>query len=443
MKLRKLVVLAGALLSVAAPTVPSAVEAAGPTFPYEVGVDPGVEPAEHAVHTLKKIGIAEDEQQGRLEHVYQHLLKGYAVELTPTEALRADRVLEDDPDVLSFGRSWEVSTGPFGFSGVSLADEQVEPLALQRHGMPIVDRAALGEQPIVAVLDTGVDANHPDLNVLPGFNAVNPGEEIVDVIGHGTFLSGVIGALDNGFGIRGGAPGAGIVPVKVLGDDGIGWTADIVAGLDYIGGLVLSGQRVDVINMSFGGPNDQSECGGFDLAHNAICALEALDVVTVTSAGNSNSNARNFSPANYPETLAVGAIADYDGQPGGLAPRPDLSCAAGSADDARATFANFGDVVRITAVGVCNLGTLPTNWDHPELLPHFQGYGSGSGTSFSGPLVAAAIARYRAANPDQPGRVAVDQVLRHSAMYGGTFTNDPDGIAEPVLWLGEIPRWEG
>lgn len=428
----------------------SPAEAAGPTFTYEVGVAPGVEPAEHAVHTLKKIGIAEEEQGGRLAHVYTHLQSGYAIELTASEAGRADRVLDNDSDVSSFGKSWELSAGPFGFSGVSLADEQVEPLALQRHGMPDaiepcatrLDAASIVcYSPVVAVLDTGVDANHPDLNVVPGFNAVDPGEEIVDVIGHGTFLSGVIGANDNGFGIRGADPGATIVPVKVLSDEGFGTSADIIAGLDYVGGLVLSGQRVDVINMSLGGQNRQSECGEGDMVHDAICALVALDVVTVTSAGNSNMNVIGFSPANYPEVVTVGAIADYDGLPGGLAPRPDIACAAGSADDARASFSNFGDLVDITAVGVCNLGTLPTNWD--SVLPNFDPYGSGSGTSFSGPLVAAAIARYRAANPDQPGRVAVDQVLRYSALHGGLFTDDPDGIAEPVLWLGEIPRWEG
>lgn len=417
-------------------------EATDPTLTYEVALQPGTSAADHAAQTLKRIGIPEEEQRGRLAHVYRHLVDGYAINVTSYEAVKLDRVLGNDRFVQSYAESREMAIDPFGFTGVGSGDKQIEPLALQRHGMPIVDRATLGKQPVIAVLDTGVDIDHPDLNVAPGFNAVEPGEEIVDVLGHGTFLSGTAAALDNSIGIRGAAPGALIIPVKVLGDDGIGWSADIVAGFDYIGGLVLSGQRVDVINASFGGPGPQTTCGQGDLMHDAVCALVALDVVTVTSAGNSATNAAKFTPANYPESVSVGAIADYDGLTGGLAPTPDLRCTVGSVDDARATFSNYGSLVDITAVGVCNLGLAPTNYDSP-LLGGYSMVVSGSGTSSSGPLVAAAIARYRAANPDQPARVAVDQVLRYSTMFGGSFTNDPDGIAEPVLWLGEIPRWEG
>lgn len=94
-----------------------------------------------------------------LVHVYGNLLRlgvgGYAVELTSAEAAEADQLTEDDGVVRSFGRSWEASTGPIGTTGLGSLDEQVDSLALQRHGMPVADRAMLGKQSVIAVLDTG------------------------------------------------------------------------------------------------------------------------------------------------------------------------------------------------------------------------------------------------------------------------------------------------
>lgn len=427
---RLLAALIGALALI--PAVPSAVSAAEVTLPYEVSVEPGVNPAEHADTFLMRLGIDTPERAARLSHVYTNLVSGYAVELTPEEASRADRFASDDEDVLSFNRSWEASVSPIGLAPASHDEFEDQP-ALRRHGMPDHLAVQLYDAPVVAVLDTGVDIDHPFLDVLPGFNAVEPGGEILDVVGHGTFVSTVVTSA---------APRAEIVPVKVLGDEGYGYTADIAAGLDFIGGLVLSGQRVDAINMSLGGQNPGTPSPDEDLVYAMILALERLDVVTVVSAGNAGANASGFSPANYPETLTVSAIADYDGEPGGKAPTPPVPWAAGSVDDAQASFSNFGEIIDLTAVGVGNYGYAPTTWQ--PFPPGDSGrIQVGSGTSFSAPLVTAAVARYRAANPDQPARVAVEQLLRYSTLYGGSFTGDPDGIAEPVLWLGEIPRWEG
>lgn len=425
--------------------VPATSDAAGESlvWPFEVAVEQGVNPASHAEVFLKTIGIPVEEQSGRIAHIYRNLFEGYAVWLTPAEMERAERIiLEDDiDDVVSSGRSFVVESPPtFAPSGVGALDEQLESLALRRMGMP---ETVVRSKAVIAILDTGVDANHPDLNVTAGFNAVDPGEPIVDVVGHGTFVSSLAAAVDDGDGIRGSAAGATIVPVKVLSDTGSGSTADIIAGLDYVAGLVLAGQRVDVANMSLGGGNPANDCGtGDDLFHEAVCALVDLDVAVVVSAGNSGASSLNQSPANYPEVVTVSAFADFDGKPGGQQQTPTVPCTAGSVDDAYASFSSFGENVDITAVGVCNIGASPTSWEHPGLTP-YEPYGSGSGTSFSSPLVAGALARYRAENPDQPVRVAVEQLLRYSALYGGSISGDPDGIHEPVLWLGDIPRWEG
>jgi len=420
------------------PAIPAAADVQ--TYDFEVRVEEGVNPASHAEMFLGDIGISADEAPGRIAHVYKNLFEGYAVELTLDEAERADRIALEDDEIVTFRRSFEVEGAPLAPSGVGdLGGEQLEPFALTRMGMP--DRV-MSSKAVVAVLDTGTDAAHPDLNVAPGFNAVEPGRPIVDVVGHSTFVSTLIAAVDDHDGIRGAAPGAEIIPVKVLGDTGSGSTADIIAGLDYVAGLVLTGKRVDVINMSLGGQNPETDCGtDEDLMHEAICEIVKLNVAVVVSAGNSGASSLMQSPANYPEVVTVSAFADYDGKPGGLVTAPQTPCTVGTPDDGFAAFSSFGENVDIVAMGVCNIGGSPTTWATPGAP--FVPYGSGSGTSFSAPLVSGALARYRAANPDQPVRVAVEQLLRYSAMYGGSISGDPDGISEPVLWLGDIPRWEG
>lgn len=422
--------------------VQPATAADGLVFTYEVKVDEGVNPASHAAMFLDHLGIPSELAAGRIKHLYPNLIGGYAVELTYEEAAKAERIVLEDSDIAAFNRSFEVSSGPVAPQGVGdLSADELEPLALERLGM---SSHTVNSKAVIAILDTGTDADHPDLNVTSGFNAVEPGQPIVDVVGHGTATASVAAAIrGNGQGIAGSAPGATVVPVKVLGDTGSGSTADIIAGLEYVAGLVLAGDRVDVVNLSLGGQNAETRCGtDEDLFHEAICELVKLDVAVVVSAGNSGGPSSMQSPANYEEVVTVSAFADYDGETGGQADTPRSPCTVGSVDDSFATFSSYGENVDINAIGVCNVFASPTTWENPGLTP-FSPYGSGSGTSFSAPLVTGALARYRAANTDQPVRVAVEQLLRYSALYGGTVAGDPDGIAEPVLWLGDIPRWEG
>jgi subtilisin len=435
--IKSLVLLVAAALGVTAVAAPRVADAEPLTYLYEVAVEDGVNPASHAAMFLEDIGIDPEQQAGRLKHIYPNLVGGYAVELTYEEAAKADRIVLSDGDIVAFNRSFEMEAAPIAPAGVGALTEQVEPLALQRMGMPAT--VAPSARPVVVVMDTGVDPEHPDLNVLPGFNAFEPGASMEDVVGHGTFVASLAAAVDDADGIRGSAPGADIVPIKIAGDIGTASSADMIAGLEYVAGLVLSGQRVDAVNISFGGGNPQTECGtGEDLWHEAICALiNQFDVAVVVSAGNSSGPSENQSPANYPEVVTVSAFADYDGVAGALTDTPRVPCTAGSVDDGFAEFSSYGEVVDITAVGVCNIGASPTNWGTPQ-APYVP-YGSGSGTSFSSPLVAGALARYRANCPVEPVRVAVDQLLRYSALHGGVVSDDPDGVAEPVLWLGDIP----
>src|SRR5215207_2067521 len=151
---------------------------------------------------------------------------------------------------------------------------------------------------IVAVLDTGVDAGHPDLvgHIVPGYNAVSPTSGPVDDNGHGTMTLGIIAAsANNSIGVAGVGWTTKAMPVKVLDADGDGYDADIVEGIDW---AVAHGARV--INMSLAGPGDNP------VLHDAVKRAVLAGVVVVAAAGNDGSPIFQY-PAAYPEVIAVGA----------------------------------------------------------------------------------------------------------------------------------------
>ncbi|TCO50507.1 subtilisin family serine protease [Kribbella antiqua] len=161
----------------------------------------------------------------------------------------------------------------------------------------------------VAVLDTGVDAGHPDLagRLVPGYNAItNVAQTPVDDNGHGTMTLGIIAAnTNNTIGIAGVGWSAKAMPVKVLDAEGSGYDDDIAEGIDW---AVAHGAKV--INMSLGGPGDNA------VLHDAVKNAVAKGVVVVVAAGNDGTDVPQF-PASYSEVIAVaaanegGALTDF------------------------------------------------------------------------------------------------------------------------------------
>jgi subtilisin len=102
----------------------------------------------------------------------------------------------------------------------------------------------------IALLDTGIDLDHPDLlNVYNQISFVPGTQSADDDNGHGTHVTGIAAARDNNLGVVGVAPGARLWAVKVLDSNGQGLISDIIKGIDYLG---QHASEVDVINMSFG-----------------------------------------------------------------------------------------------------------------------------------------------------------------------------------------------
>jgi hypothetical protein len=245
----------------------------------------------------------------------------------------------------------------------------------------------------VAVLDSGIDLTHRDLNVVPGTNCINAGASPTDDNGHGTHVAGSIAARNNGTGVVGVAPGTRVYAVKVLDSTGGGSWSSVMCGIDWATGTRTDADPsndVAVANLSLGGGGTPIEsCSTTrDPLHRAICESANAGVTYVVAAGNDGYDfdypSAPDTPASYPEVLTVTAVSDSDGLPGGNGGQP--SCRTGEADDRYASFSNFaatsaGAAHTIAGPGVCIRSTYPGG-----------GYASMSGTSMATPHVAGAVA---------------------------------------------------
>lgn len=271
----------------------------------------------------------------------------------------------------------------------------------------------------VAVIDTG-SGPHSDLNIAGGKNC-STGRSFNDGNGHGTHVAGTIGAINNTAGVVGVAPGIPIYSVRVLNNQGSGTWSSVICGIDWVTANAAS-LRIKVANMSLGGAGtDDGNCGNSnnDALHKAVCGSVAKGVTYVVAAGNSNTNLAGFVPAAYDEALAVTAVADFNGQPGGgAAPtcRTDV-------DDTAADFSNFATPGSadanhtIAAPGVC----INSTWKG-------GGYGTISGTSMASPHVAGTAALCIGTGGCTGTPSAVIDKLRFDASvqpFGYGFTGDP------------------
>ena len=351
--------------------------------------------------------------------IYRSALKGYSAHMGASAAAR----VAEDPQVAFVQLDGVVHATRRTTRGKPTPRTQTIPTGINRADAELSPTAAIDGVDTrvnvdVAVIDTGVDLDHPDLNVFTaGVKNCSTGTSEDDGNGHGTHVSGTIGALDNTQGVVGMAPGARIWPVRVLDNRGSGTFSAIVCGIDYV---TAHASEIEVANMSLGGTgSDDGNCGNTngDAMHKAICNSVAAGITYVVAAGNSAADASTFVPAAYDEVITVSALADFNGLPGGGAPS---TCRA-DVDDTFADFSNYGADVDIIAPGVCIYST----WKG-------GGYNTISGTSMASPHVAGGAALYKANNPTAtPAQVKA--ALRSAGTTNWNNSDDPDGIKEPLL----------
>ena len=399
-----------------------------------------VDPARVSKH------VAEIQARSRLKvtNVYTRAVGGFSTELTRAQV----RTLERDPAVAAIVEDEEihldeVSAG-FGAGGIRTTANPrasipagIRRVGAQRNTLARVDGRDTRVSADVAIIDTGIERNHPDLNVVGGYNCTSRNRDNWDdVDGHGTHVAGIVGALDNRIGVVGVAPGARLWSVKVLGPRGSGRLSWLVCGVDWVTSQRERGNPsrplFEVANMSisFGGSGAAgSKCGkgSNDWLHQAICRSVARGTVYVVAAGNESHNARRNRPAAYDEVITVSAMADYDGKGGGRGVSSD-SCPYWSRerDDSFTSFSNYGADVDLIAPGKCVLSTYLR-----------KRYAWMSGTSMAAPHIAGAAAVYRAMYPRAtPGQV------RMALLAVGTrdwrTTTDPDRVPEKAVWIGSF-----
>ena len=215
---------------------------------------------------------------------------------------------------------------------------------------------------VIAVIDTGVNALHPDLvgRTLPGFNFVDGNDDPDDDDFHGTFVTGIVGASgDNGLGIAGVCWQCRVLPIRSLGSRG-GTAGSVAQGIRY---AVDRGARI--INMSLGGAFDSS------LLRDAVAYATSKNVLLVAASGNGAQQGNYVEyPAAYAGVLSVGAT---DG------------------DDRIAGFSTHNASVQLTAPGV-NIASTANDQD-------LDAYGAYDGTSFAAPIVAGIAGLMLSVNP--------------------------------------------
>lgn len=230
---------------------------------------------------------------------------------------------------------------------------------------------------VVAVVDTGVQLNHPDLKgkLLTGHNAITNGSTPEDDVGHGTHVSGIIGALvNNGEGVAGISWYNKILPVKALDNSGAGTTYSVAEGIIW-----AADHGAKVINLSLGNYADSQ------FLHDAIKYAHDRDIVIVSAAGNDNTERPGF-PAAYPEVIAV---------------------AATNASGEKASFSNYGDYIDVAAPGESIASTYPNSQ-----------YAALSGTSMASPHVAALAGLIRSLNPNLTNTEVKSLMIKNASDLG-------------------------
>jgi subtilisin family serine protease len=317
--------------------------------------------------------------------VYGSVLQGFAVKMSAEDAERIER----DERVLRVERDQYLALGPGngngpgnggpgngngGGGGGSTPPPQQTPW-----GITAVGGAGNGVGKVAWIIDSGIDLDHPDLNVDVAnsesfLSGGGPNQSPEDKNGHGTHVAGTVAAINNTIGVVGVAAGATVVAVRVLDKNGSGTVSGVVGGVNYVSANASSG---DVANMSLGG-------GASTTLDNAVTSAASNGIKFVLAAGNDGVSATNTSPARVNGTNIY-------------------TISAMDSNNNFASFSNYGNPpVDYCAPGVGVLSCYKSG-----------GYATANGTSMAAPHVAGIL-------------------LMGSVNSNSTVNNDPDGTADDI-----------
>jgi subtilisin family serine protease len=310
---------------------------------------------------------------GQLHFVYRHALRGFAATL-PQRAVAALRnnpnVARVEPDLVVRAVGSGVEAAP------SWGLDRIDQRSTSLDGSYTWN--ASGQGVTVYIIDTGIRISHEEFGgrARVGFDAIGDGQNGNDCNGHGTHVAGTIGGSSYGV-----AKDADIVAVRVLGCDGSGSTSGVIAGVDWV---TQSHSGPSVANMSLAAFDWLGFAFGLDLA---VQNSTASGVSHAVAAANDAFDACYYTPARVADAMTVGAS---------------------DANDARASFSNYGDCVDWFAPGV-NITSAWNSSDEATLVA--------SGTSMASPHTAGVAAIYLELAPGAtPAQVT-------STLYDATTKN--------------------
>ncbi|MDX1445723.1 S8 family peptidase [Lishizhenia sp.] len=300
------------------------------------------------------------------DKIYDKTILGYAAVLSDEEVQQ----LKNDPRVISVEPDRIVSLGkPEGVGGGNKGSDNPPPQTTP-WGINRVNGGGSSSSFTAWIVDSGIDLDHPDLNVNTSLSETFLGGNSTpdDQNGHGTHVAGTVAAIDNNFGVIGVAPGTSVVSVRVLDRRGSGSLSGVIAGVNYV---ASNAGANDVANMSLG--------GGISTSLDAAVVSASSTCKFVLAAGNESDDANNHSPArvNGANIYTVSAMTSTDGW---------------------ASFSNYGSPVDYIEPGV----NVNSTWKN-------GGYNTISGTSMAAPhltglllLGNVSIGGYVNVTPDYP-----------------------------------------
>lgn len=308
------------------------------------------------------------------------------------------------------------------------------------------DTSIGSSEALVAVIDTGADLTHPDLegslwtnpreiagngrdddrngfvDDLHGYDFANRDGDPQDDNGHGTHVTGIVAAVgDNATGVAGVAWGTKVVVVKALRSDGSGFTSELVKSIDYITNLKKRGVPIIAMNLSLGGSSYSSTL------LRAIVRARNRDILMIAAAGNSGAN--NDQTGSYPANFKLDSV---------------VSVGATDSSGQLAGYSNFGPTsVHLAAPGSEILSTFP-------IAAGLGPVGELSGTSMASPHVAGIIALAAAANPSlsalQLRSILLSTTQPFSSLSGRVITgglSDANSAVASAVGTQGLPRLTG
>lgn len=310
---------------------------------------------------------------GQVGHVYQHALQGFSVHASAQAVAQMRR----NNARIDYCEQDAVATiiDPISAQARPGGGGTTQPPQTLGADITRVNGGNTTSTKTAWVIDTGIDLDHPDLNVdvARSKNFVSRETSPDDLNGHGSHVAGTIGAKYNTIGSVGVSPGNLLVAIRVLDRRGSGSYSDVIAGVDWVAGNADSG---DVANMSLGGPVSVS-------LDTAVKNAAAKGIKFALAAGNETDDADNHSPARAdgPNIYTVSAV---------------------NSSDVFASFSNFGAHVDYAEPGV----SIYSTWKD-------AGYNTISGTSMASPHMAGIL-------------------LFGTPATSGFAINDPDGNPDPI-----------